>query len=280
MATTVTLTGDGIRAEIVPAEGARVQHLVDLESGRELLYQGKSPVPAPRPDFLDGCPGGWDTIFPNDAPSGDYPDHGLVWSTPFEVVSADEREAVLLATLERPPVEIEQRFSVLGGGRRGLRVDTTMRAHGDTGPFFWCSHPMLDVADGWRIELPAGSARADSEVPGRFAAGEELGERRTIDVLPSGDEAFEVLFVEGASEASLAGADGGPRTRVAWDDAFFRHLWIVGIANAVGIDHVVQLEPSSSHIYLLDAAVEKGTAVSLVGGSERGWWVEIESQDG
>jgi galactose mutarotase-like enzyme len=278
--TTVTLTGERIRAEIVADEGARVQHLVDLESGRELLYQGKHPVPAPRPDFLDGCPGGWDTIFPNDAPSGDYPDHGLVWSTPFEVVAGDEHEAALRATLDSPSVEIEQRFSVLGGGRRGLRVDTRMRANEDTGPFFWCSHPMLNVADGWRVELPSGHARADTEVPGRFAAGEELGERRTIDVLPSGQEAFEVLFVEGASEASVAAPDGGPRTRVAWDDEFFRHLWIVGIANAVGIDHVVQLEPSTSHIYLLDAAVEKGTAVSLDGGSERAWWVEIESRDG
>jgi hypothetical protein len=254
----VTLTGEGIRAEIVPEEGARVQHLVDLGSGRELLYQGKSPVPAPRPDFLDGCPGGWDTIFPNDAPSGDYPDHGLVWSTPFEVVSANEREAVLRATLERPPVEIEQRFSILGGGRRGLRVETRMRAQGDTGSFFWCSHPMLNVADGWRIELPAGSSRADAEVPGRFAAGEELGERRAIDVLPAGDEAFEVLFVEGASEASVAAADGGPRTRVAWDDGFFRHLWIVGIANAAGIDHVVQREPAASHPDIKDPPPGRG----------------------
>lgn len=279
--TTVTLSGAGVRVEIVPGEGGRVQHLVDLGSGRELLYQ-RSPPPGRRADFLSGCPGGWDDLFPNDTPWDDHPDHGRLWSAPFAVLTHASREAVLPTRLAYPAVDVRRRYALLSPPRRGLRLETTLRAVQDTGPFLWASHPMLAVREGWRIDLPSATIEPDAAMRGRFAsiAPLEGAERaRALALPPAGQGWSEVLYVSGVTEASVGSVDGTYGTRVAWDSSVLRHLWLVTVTGEMDLDLGFLFEPSTSRPYRLEDAIAGGEALSLAVGAERVWWAEVESRD-
>jgi galactose mutarotase-like enzyme len=250
-------------------------------SGREVLWQASQPEPWPRDDFMAAPAGGWDNIFPNDAPWGDYPDHGLVWSRTFDVTRSSDTEVTLQLALAAPDVEIEFRYTLLGNGRRGLRQETTLKARADTGPFLWASHPMLSVHRGWRIELPPTEIRTHPEYSGRLPKGATLakgGQHEALLVEPH-ESSFELRFAEGIGEATVGSPDDHSRTRVTWDASFLGHLWLVTISGFGSIDLELQVEPSSAHIFDLAEAVEGGTATSLSSGEERTFWVEIESLD-
>jgi galactose mutarotase-like enzyme len=278
----VHLQNEGADAEIVPAEGARVQHLRDRRSGRELLLQ-RTPEPGPRVDFLAACTGGWDELFPTDSEWGEHPDHGRVWTAAFDVVKADDSSVTLRTTLGSPPAEIERRLTLLESPRRGLRAETTLRAHGATGPFLWAAHPMLAVEEGWRIELPAGGRdfEADRELPGRPAPGplDEAQIAETATIPARRDEVCEVIYVDGVASAAVRSPDGARQTGARWDGDFLRHLWLVTITGRFGLDDCLLIEPCTSRPYRLEEAIEQGTAASFGPGEEARWWFELESLD-
>lgn len=276
--TSLTLSNPSTRVEIVPAEGGRVQHLVDLHSSRELLYQQPPlPGPIPREDFMTGCPGGWDEMFPNDTPWGGHPDHGRVWSTQFNVLRCDDSAAQLRARLQQPAVTVERTYTLLPPPRRGLRIETNLRADADSGPFLWASHPMLSVCPGWLVETGAEELIADAEAPGRFSAGARIA---AVPPVPDPGQGWsEVLYASGTAEASVGSPDGNGRTRLTWSPDFLRHLWIVTVTGAFGLDLCLLFEPCTTRPYRLAEAIVAGEAADLGMGESREWWVEIESLD-
>ena len=280
--THIVLEDAGVRAEIVADEGGRVQHLVDTSSGRELLYQ-RTPSPGPRADFATGSPGGWDELFPNDTPWQGHPDHGRLWSAPFEVLERRSDAATLRTRLDHPAVEVRRRYTLQPAPRRGLHIETMLRAVQDTGPFLWASHPMLAVAQGWRIELPSGTIEPDDAMRGRFASTAPLEgeERARALILPAANQGWsEALYVSGVSEATVGAEDRRSRTRVAWDSTVLRHLWLVTVSGELDLDLCFLFEPCTSRPYRLDEAIANDTAHSLRAGDEWTWWTEVDSLDG
>lgn len=270
-------------AVILPEEGARIQHLVDHSSRRELLLQ-RTPAEGPRDDFLESCAGGWDELFPNDSAWGAYPDHGHLWTQSFQVDSFSDTASVLTATIASPNVEIRKRVSLLDAPRRGVRTEIRLSALAATGPFLWAAHPMLGVAEGWRMELPvsASNMEVDGDLPGRFGTGRPLdreGWEAMSDIPPVSSAVGELVYVDGVGEAEVHSPDGGARTRVRWDTSFFRHLWLVVITGAYGLDDCLLIEPCTTRPYRLDDAIQAGSARSLDAGDTVSWWVEVESLD-
>jgi galactose mutarotase-like enzyme len=278
----VVLRNEVAEAEVVADEGARVQHLRDRVSGRELLLQ-RAAEPGPRVDFLAACTGGWDELFPTDSEWQEHPDHGRVWTAAFDVVEAGGDAAAFRVELDSPPVEIERRLSLLAPPRRGLRAETTLRARGPTGPFLWAAHPMLAVEAGWRIELPEGARNfeADRELPGRPPPGPlDAAQVDETAVIPArADEVCEVVYVDGVAAAAVRSPDGAHVTRASWDESFLRHLWLVTITGRFGLDDCLLIEPCTSRPYRLEDSIEAGTAGSLEAGEHVSWWFELESLD-
>ncbi len=272
----ITLSNETTLVEIVPGEGARVQHLIDLGSSRELLYQ-RTPPPGPRLDFVTSTAGGWDEMFPNDTPWAGHPDHGRIWSLPFEVVESGQGHVRLRAGLEEPSAIVERSVELLPPPRRGVRIENELRPLADTGPFLWASHPMLAVAPGWTIEVSAEAVTADAEMPGRFHPGESVGNVPSLP--PAGEGWLEVLYAAAASEATVASVDGCSRTRMTWDTTFLRHLWIVTVTGAANVDLCLLFEPCTTRPYRLEEAITAGEATDLAAGERRRWWTELESLD-
>jgi hypothetical protein len=279
--TGIVLSRSDVRVEARPQEGARVQSLTDLVSGRELLYQ-RTPPPGPREDFLTSCAGGWDGMFPNDTPWEAHPDHGRVWSAPFRTLDAGTEHVVLAATIDEPAVEIERRLDLLPMPRRGLRVTTILTAHRETGPFLWACHPMLSVGAGWRVDLAVTSLEVDAEAPGRFDPGPLSGREaeRAFTIPPAGEGWSEVIYAGGAREARVGSPDRTMTTRIAWDTGFLPELWLVTVTGQLGLDLCFLFEPCTSRPFRLDEAIALGRAASMQAGDRRRFWCELESLDG
>lgn len=263
-----------------PRAGGRIQHLVDRASGRELLYQRRTG----RRDgsFLDTSTGGWDELFPNDSPIGPYPDHGVMWKTPFTVTAIEPRTEVrATATLCEPDVRVNRRYRLLEPPRRGLRLETELIANeGELGPWLWSSHPMLAVAPGWRIELTGGGLRSDSERPGRFQAGITLSEhdRRVAARVPdAGQPLEEVLYLDAASRVAVTSPTGGQTTQVGWEARSLPYAWVVTVVATAGIDLCVVVEPSTSSGYDLDK--DPNRYQRLTPAAPARFAVEVESLD-
>lgn len=280
---TIHLESAACTASIVPDEGGRIQHLVDGLSGRELLLQ-RTPADGPRDDFLASCAGGWDELFPNDSAWRDHPDHGRLWTQPFRVDEVSDTALRMSATIPSPSVEIVRRVALLGGARRGLRSEVKITASAPTGPFLWAAHPMLGVSAGWKIELPATATdlEVDRDLPGRFGSGHRIDRpewEALCEIPPVSAAIGELVYVDAVGEARVGSVDGRSTTKVTWDTDFFRHLWLVVITGAYGLDDCLLIEPCTSRPYRLDDAIHQGTTRSLAAGEQLGWWVEVESLD-
>lgn len=274
------LEGSGCAARVYPNEGARVQSLLDVDSGRELLYQ-RDCGDVPRDEFLTCSTGGWDTLFPNDSPWNGFPDHGVFWGTAFRPRERRPDAVELHATLGRPAVDVVQRLALLPTPRRGLRVVTTLLALAPTSYFLLAHHPMLAVGAGWMVDFAGDVVVADREMHGRFEPGSVApAERAAAAALPGpGIGLSEVLYVDGPGEAVVRSPDGRQATRVAWDQKALPHLWIVVVSGEAGIDLTLLFEPCTSRPYRLEDAIAARTARSLATGESLTAWCEVESLD-
>ena len=271
----ILLSGSGVDVRVRPAQGGRIQSIVDRTSGRELLYQREPDGAAS--GFIEASTGGWDEMFPNDAPWDSHPDHGIVWSTPFSVVRHDTGSAELAAALPAMGVMLRKTVAVLPEPRRGIRVELDLRAMRATGPFMWTSHPMLAVAPGWRVDPGPGLLRADSELHGRHAPSATVAAAPPV---PAPDGGWvEVVYAFGRTSAAVQSPDGSAVSRLAWDRSFLPYLWIVTVTGEADLDLCVLLEPSTARAWRMEDAIENGTAVQLAAGERRAWWVELESLD-
>lgn len=278
LAPRVDLSSSTTLAHFVPAEGGRIESIVDRHSGRNLLA-----VYGPggrRGDWYTDAPGGWDEMFPNDAPWNSEPAHGRVWSAAFDIDAREVDRLVLVADLEVPPVSLRREYRVLDSPHRGLRVDTDLIARGPTGPFLWSSHPMLAVEPGWSVRIEPTLVEVDAEMAGRFtsAAGGRADARGLV--VPARNLGWgEVLYVPDAESASVGTPGGETGTRVSWDRDFFAHLWVVTVTGYDGFDLGFLFEPSTTQPYRMDEAIARGCARSLGQGERVSFWAQIESLD-
>ncbi len=88
--TEISIRGDFVTLVVVPEAGGKILQLIDNESGFNVLWQnprvpvGRTYAGAP---FDDVWCGGWDDIFPTDAPCeiniNAFHDHGDLWIAPW-----------------------------------------------------------------------------------------------------------------------------------------------------------------------------------------------------
>lgn len=168
------LGGARVQAVVCPERGARITSLLDTATGREWL------VPAPlrplRPltygaawSAYEAC--GWDELFPTvgecahpgpgRAAGRRLPDHGEVWSLPWEDETEAAADAAVVASVGGAalPYRLRRRAALSAAGD-GLVLDYSLDNLGDADlPFQWAAHPRLAAgpeaglasAPGWAV---------------------------------------------------------------------------------------------------------------------------------
>lgn len=160
----VVLENEHIRADFFPELGAKLYNLIDKRSGENLLWHHPrvelraAPLGA---SYDDNFCGGWDELFPNDAAGvvGDafYPDHGELWTQPWEHETASDVQGVTLH-MRRPAATtttIVEKWVTLRADEACLRFRHRITNVGTRSlDFLWKLHPALVIEPGDRIDVP------------------------------------------------------------------------------------------------------------------------------
>ena len=162
----VTIESAGIRAQFLPAIGAKMCSLVYKPLDFELLVQRPGEKYLLQPydgNYVAGECSGFDDMFPtiDECHCETYPwkgtrlpDHGEVWSIPW-ALEADEQSLHLAVHGVRFPYKLEKWVSFIEDATLRVRYRLTNLSNFDFG-FLWAAHMMLYLEEGCELVLPPG----------------------------------------------------------------------------------------------------------------------------
>lgn len=278
-----------LRLVILPELGGKLWSLVYKLVDREIFWHNPRMAPRPAPygsAYDDWFCGGWDELFPNDAPTtftGDtYPDHGEWWAMPFEWDVATQRTDEATVFCRRAGVvtntTIERWITVRA---EEAQVSIRYRLH-NAGPqpldFLWKLHPALAISPSARIDLPASTVLPEAGFNDRLdgqlfvwpVARSPRGEPVDMRIIPGPEAAtcdFYYATDLAAGWCALTDPQAGYGFGLAFDPAIFRSVWVFGAYGGWRGHYVTILEPCTAYPYQLEQAVAQGTASRLAAGA-------------
>jgi hypothetical protein len=288
----VRVENAALSADVVPAMGGKVLHLVDKAADRNVLWRNPrvpvrtGPVQADADDWFAG---GWDDAFPTGDPClnehGDrLPYMGEVWNLPLraDVERAGPDEGVVAVDGHTPITPARwTRTLMLRAGEPLLHLHTRIENVGHKPfDFSWGSHPALAVHEGMRLDVPA--LRGEVTDAGAGGALGDLGETYAYPLLRAGSPgALDLRRVPAPSFARhalhvLTGLEAGwvaatdPQERrgfgIAFDPQLHRCVWQwMSYGGFRGWYHAI-LEPWTAPQPALADARAAGDALTLAPG--------------
>jgi hypothetical protein len=176
----VVLENEQLRAVLLPAWGAKTVSLVHKGTGTETLWQNPAPVFARTgygQPYEEGEFAGFDEMFPTisrchyeTAPwaGAEAPDHGEVWSIPWDVDVRGDSVALGVSGI-RFPYRLRKTVSL--EGEKLVAKYEAINLSGFPMDFIWAAHPLFNAAEGMRFIVPHGMNRIINAVPGPTLAG-------------------------------------------------------------------------------------------------------------
>lgn len=252
---TVELASDTLAATVVPGKGGDVVSLRWLPGDLELLWQSPwglrargavTGLPDDIGTYMDGYPGGWQTVFPN---GGDpVVEHGAQWGmhgevaiTPFDDEPAADGALRLHAVLVRSPFEVTKVVAVRGD--RLELTETITNRGGEPVEAMWSHHPAFGpplLDGGCRLEAAArtvvvddarDTTSGDLQVGGRGswpAAPGRDGAVVDLSAIPppgAGIDRMAYLTDFERGWAALTNPGVGVSVELEWDAGLFPHAW-------------------------------------------------------
>ena len=280
---------------VVPELGAKISSLRDLETGREWMWRPPGPFRLfrnePEDPFERSTLVGADECLPTIAPcewrGRDLPDHGEVWSIPWTVDGAAWDQGRIKTTVAAPvsPFVFERTVRLRENEiQLDYRIRSTSR---EREAFLWALHPLLEIVEGDRIELPGDvsfvrveSTEGLQNMPhGSIRPWPEPIPGVELEQMSFGAHgpACAKLFAESPSEGQAAIVN--PQTREALILEFdVRQTPVLGVwltrGGWNGYEHVA-LEPTNyASDSLAEAASAPTPALTLPPGGEKAWTIE------
>lgn len=284
---TVVLENQYLRAVIIPALGGRVWELEDRLRGRQWIWH-RPGVPlqvTPVGSVYDDVwAGGWEELFPNDAP-GEFegrklPDHGEWWAMRWSVASTAEGDvAELTLTAESTFVRADcvKKFR-LASDEGTLSVTYRIRSKEDR-PFHFLfkQHLPIAISPDCRLRLPGGRVEpVDPEFSSLLASGETFdwpsvtGAIDMQSIPPPSSRQQEFVYVSNLPEGWCGVEDrmAGAALRMDFDRVAFPHVWLFLTYGGWRGLYTAVLEPCTNMPKDLAKAVERNQSAMLLPGQE------------
>ncbi|MEO0561702.1 MAG: hypothetical protein AAF125_06295 [Chloroflexota bacterium] len=295
-----TLETPALRVTIVPELGGKIVSLIDHYSGYEWLFAPQSPPQRPHYGavFTDYNPCGWDEMFPTivecpvpSTPDENLPDHGELWSLPWEVVGNSDNAITLRTRGKQPsyPYTLTRQVHLEGDC---LRLSYLLDNHADRPlPFLWAAHPLFKGHDHMRIELPPEVQSVvnvmahptlgqvgrgmnwptTSLVPSSVKALNRMGDATLADC-----RKFYTPPEIAVGKASLVHEGIGRKLTMRWDTQIAPYLGIWVDEGVYTPETTVALEPGSGYYDSLETAIQNERVASVAPGDVIKWWLEVE----
>ncbi len=292
-----------LRLTILPKRGAKISSLWRKSNRAELLWQ---PATSPADTRLTGDPSvafdasqawGWDEMFPAigaetfEDTSGTrtiVPDHGEVWTLPWQVVEVIETDDAPRITLEVTGEAFPYRLTrttILTGAT--VRNEYRLENGGDNDlPWMWAAHPLFALGKGNRLVAPPGWDRVRNAYDSPAMRGYDRlyrypGRRPELDVLPDPESGvamkyfFERPNTDPTAALTLLNPEAKLGISVRADPAVTP--WFGVWCNAGGLfgHRNLAIEPASAPMDTLSAAARLGRLPRLPPGGSISWWMEV-----
>lgn len=273
-----------VRVTLLPDLGGKIWQIRDLVSGREFLWHNDR-VPLRQVPFGssydDSFHGGWDVLFPNDIPESlgeeSFPDHGEVWSLPWDWEASSTPDAVSVEMRIATPISqcrLVRRVTLAAGDRRVRIYESVTNEADEPLAYLWKQHLALRIDEPARIGLPDcpvivgdfGLPRAGTHGQ-RFTWPTLECDGTTHDMratLPRESRRSEFLFGVDLPEGwcSLSFEDG-TGIGLAFDTEVFPSCWTFASYGGWRGLQVVILEPCSGYPLSVVDGVRAGTHKTL-----------------
>lgn len=284
----IVLENELLRIEVLPEIGGKIWSIFYKPRHREMLWHHPSIAPqcvGPGSSFDDNFAGGWDELFPNDAPVSidgvEYPDHGEIWTANclWKIIEASNDEVkIALRCIGSVTNAFFERRLTLRSGEPVLRIEYAVRnPNAKPLKFHWKLHPALRMGPNARIEIPAERVIYDSEFAEEFPELEgtwpivESRTRDEIDLRIAPDPASKSTRFFYATDlregwCAMTDLDDGIGIRFDFDRTIFPAVTVFGTYRGWRDLHTTILEPCTGYPYQLDEAIVAGQFTNLEAG--------------
>lgn len=292
----LALESELVRVVTVPDLGAKIVSLFDKAHQHEWL------VPPMRPltqtiygaDFVSQDMSGWDEMMPTIVAcvyqGHRLPDHGEVWSIPWQVAQTSG-EIVLSVLGVALPYRLTRNTALVAADCLEVRYSLVNRAE-IAFPYLWAAHPQFCADDQTRLALPEEVTQMVNVIDddpawgqaGRFVEWPEAvdrdGQPWHLDRVRSAEHhtcrKFYVPPEQPVSWAALFQEEKRCQLRLEWSplELPYLGLWVdEGSYNSLP---VAAFEPSNAYYDSLVRSVENGRVSILEPGKERSWKLRIK----
>ncbi|HZD48827.1 MAG TPA: hypothetical protein VE178_08775 [Silvibacterium sp.] len=309
----VVLKTDTLSVEVLPALGGKVASI--RKNGIELLQQPLLPYAprTMTTSFEESDASGFDECLPSvsacefDSGAGriSIPDHGEFWRLPCEARSEGDHNVQLTASGSVLPLRFERKLHIVSDlmhhdlmhhKREALQIDYRVENTGrDEVQYAWSAHPLFAVDPGDRILMPGSVV----EVRVENSAGKRLGNHGAIHPWPfaqlssgemteldrvgyESDNIGDKLYAAAPHEGwcAIHRRSAGLHVQVEFDPRLspFLGLWLSyggWPENGARRQYCVAIEPCTSPMDSLCAAIAAGQARTLSPGQCDLWWTRI-----
>jgi hypothetical protein len=161
----VVIENDLVRADVFPEAGAKIYNVVYKPLDYNFLWHHprvpleKVALGLPYDDYFSG---GWDELFPNDAPGPfgglNLPDHGELWCRPWDFRVTDDVQGevtLYLSRMNAVTTTFVEKWITLRDGESIFRFRHRITNHGkDKLEFLWKLHPACVSSEHHRVDVP------------------------------------------------------------------------------------------------------------------------------
>jgi hypothetical protein len=293
----VVLENSRIRAVILPELGGRIWELHDLARARQWVWHrdGVALAPAaPGSSYDDVWAGGWEELFPNDAP-GEFEgralfDHGEWWASSWRLVeiSGGDTGLVRLAIETGSPRTRCIKEVRLGASARKIEISYRIESREpEAFHFLFKLHYAVAITPSSRLRLPGGLVTPVEAGFGtllREAGPYEWPMAGSVDLtrIPArSGTAREFLYVTDLPQGWCGVDDerAGATLRVHYDSEKLPFVWLFLSYGGWRECYTAVLEPCTNLPKDLSQAVRCGTSACLAPGETFSTSVTIELDD-
>ena len=298
----IEMESETIRLAVLPEAGAKIWQVRYKPLAADLLWNNPSLGPtrqAMYASYDDTWSGGWDELFPNNAP-GDVrgyalPDHGELWTGAWQAEQIDAGGAPALRLSYATPVTrfLVEKTLVLHASKPVLEVRYQLTNNGgEKFPFLFKLHPAFAVSANHRIDFPPMTVRREPEFAGTLGeaplefpwpktqAGANLIDLRRVPDEHSGAVHFFYGTELGGGWCGLTNGANRLAAALRFDPEVFSSCWLFATHGGWRDLNVAVLEPATGYPYDMRAMIDGGNARWLAPGETLETSVLFSMQEG
>ena len=265
-----TLRNEALELAVAPELGAKIISLKNRRTNREWLWHPGEALRLfknqPLDDFSASPLAGVDECLPTIAPCAwrdrQLPDHGEVWSQPWQVDDHAWRRGVLTTRirLSTSPFAFERNLELRGNEVRLAYKLTNLGATEEN--FIWAMHPLLQLAAGDNLELPDSTRQ--------ILAG-ETWINNVVSAIPDRNCAKVFACPVGEGRAAIKNEAQGDRLEFVWDAAENNGLGLWLTRGGWHGHHHFALEPTNAADDSLAVAAGQKRCGTVAAGGTVAW---------